>query len=130
MENPTMNTNSVLLPSSPDGLDYGNFVPATNSPEDTSTLQSGQKKSKSARKLFPETGQSNEQELDENKGNKSICNTVRCVVQGGRKRRKSRKSRRKRKTKKRKSLFKKKRTKRRRKRGYVGKSPKTKRRKR
>ena len=130
-----MNTNTVLLPSSPDGLSsYGNFVPATNSPEDTSTLQSGQKKSKSARKLFPETGQSNEQELDENNKNKSICNTVTCGIQGGRKTRKRRRKRnrtRKRKTKKRKSFFLKKRTKRRRKRGYRGKSPKrTKRRKR
>ena len=95
MENPTINTETVLVPASPDGLDYGHHVPATNSPEDTSTLESGQKKPKSARKLFPNIGQPKELELNENENNenKSICNTVTCGIQGGRKTRKRRKKR-------------------------------------
>ena len=104
MENPTINTEAVLVPESPDGLDYGHHVPATNSPEDTSTLESGQKKPKSARKLFPNIGQSKEldkNENNENNENKSICNTVTCGIQGGRKTRKKRRKRKRRKTKRR-----------------------------
>jgi hypothetical protein len=109
--NPSANSSSDLETPSPDKSGWGWFDHGTDERSPASRLHGKPKKPKSARRLFPQTGQTKESEVVENdqeKPRNSMCNAVNCTIQGGKKRRKSRKRR--------KSVFKKKRTKRRRRR--------------